>query len=91
MDQIKYPSRIVDQTYQPPPVRFRAVIEMSFPDADPWDPTDYDSVIEQWRKSFEENPASIAKMSSSGRFSPSGRKMTMKSGAIKTAKTVRAS
>ena len=56
MDQIKHPSRLVDQTKQPPPVRFRAVIEMSFPDADPWDPTDYDSVIEQWRKSLEENP-----------------------------------
>jgi hypothetical protein len=55
MDQIKHPSRILDQTYQPPPVRFRAVIEMSFPDADPWDPTDYGSVIEQWRKSLEEN------------------------------------
>ena len=30
---------------------------MSFPSADPWDPTDYESVIEQWRKSLEENPA----------------------------------
>jgi hypothetical protein len=56
MDRIKHPSRLVDQTYQPPPVRFRAVIEMSFPDADPWDPADYDSMIEQWRKSLEENP-----------------------------------
>ena len=56
MDRIKHPSHLVDQTYQPPPVRFRAVIEMSFPDANPWDPADYDSVIEQWRKSLEENP-----------------------------------
>lgn len=56
MDQIKRPSRLMDQTKQPPPVRFRAVIEMSFPDADPWDPTDYERVIEQWRKSLEENP-----------------------------------
>ena len=38
-------------------MRFRAIIEMSFPSADPWDPTDYESVIEQWRKSLEENPA----------------------------------
>jgi hypothetical protein len=68
MDQIKHPSRLVDQTYQPPPVRFRAVIEMSFPDADPWDPTDYGSLIEQWRKSLEESPTfKIAKMSSFGR------------------------
>ena len=56
MDRIKHPSRLMDQTKRPPPVRFRAVIEMSFPDADPWDPTDYGSVIEQWRKSLEENP-----------------------------------
>jgi|SRR5215469_9673343 len=56
MDQIKHPSRLMDQNYQPPPVRFRAVIEMSFPDADPWDPAEYDSMIEQWRKSLEENP-----------------------------------
>ncbi len=37
------------------PVRFRAVIEMSFPDADPWDPTDYDSLIELWRRSLEDS------------------------------------
>ena len=36
----------MDQTYQPPPVRFRTVIGMSFPDADPWDPTNYGSLIE---------------------------------------------
>jgi hypothetical protein len=46
----------MDDREQLPPVRFRAVIEMSFPNADPWDPTDYDNVIEQWRKSLEENP-----------------------------------
>jgi hypothetical protein len=40
-----------------PPVRFRAVIEMSFPDADPWDPTEYGSLIEQWRSSLEQSPA----------------------------------
>jgi hypothetical protein len=47
----------MDDREQLPPVRFRAVIEMSFPNADPWDPTDYGNVIEQWRKSLEENPA----------------------------------
>jgi hypothetical protein len=47
----------MDDREQLPPVRFRAVIEMSFPTADPWDPTDYGNVIEQWRKSLEENPA----------------------------------
>jgi hypothetical protein len=46
---------------QLPPVRFRAVIEMSFPNADRWDPTDYDSVIEKWRKSLEENPTFMCK------------------------------
>lgn len=39
-----------------PPVRFRAIVEMSFPDADRLDPTDYDRVIEEWRKALEENP-----------------------------------
>jgi hypothetical protein len=47
----------MDDREQLPPVGFRAVIEMSFPNADPWDPTDYGNVIEQWRKSLEENPA----------------------------------
>jgi hypothetical protein len=40
-----------------PPVRFRAVVEMSFPDADPWDPSDYDKLIEQWRRSLEDGPS----------------------------------
>lgn len=39
-----------------PPVRFRAIIEMSFPDADRLDP-DYDRLIDAWRKALEENPA----------------------------------
>jgi hypothetical protein len=38
------------------PVRFRAVVEMSFPDADPWDPTDYDKLIDQWKAALEKNP-----------------------------------
>jgi hypothetical protein len=38
------------------PVRFRAVIEMTFLDADPWDPSDYDKLIEEWRKSVEDSP-----------------------------------
>jgi hypothetical protein len=37
------------------PVRFRAVIEMSFPDADPWDPTDYEKLIEQWKEAPEKS------------------------------------
>ena len=45
---------IMDQ--QSPPVRFRAIIEMSFPDADRLDP-DYDRLIDAWRKALEENPA----------------------------------
>jgi hypothetical protein len=40
-----------------PPVRFRAVVEISFPDADPWDPSDYDKLIEHWRRSLEANEA----------------------------------
>ena len=39
-----------------PPVRFRAVIEMTFPEADPWDPSDYLKLMEQWRRSLEESP-----------------------------------
>lgn len=39
-----------------PPVRFRAVIEMSFPDADPVDPSDYDNLIERWRRFLEDSP-----------------------------------
>jgi hypothetical protein len=38
------------------PVRFRAVIEMSFPDADPWDPQDYGKLIAQWKHAMENNP-----------------------------------
>lgn len=47
----------MDPTEEPLPVRLRAVIDMTFPDANPWDPTDYGSAMEQWRKSLEENPA----------------------------------
>jgi len=36
-------------------VRFRVVIEISFPDANPWDPSDYDILIEKWRKSLEDS------------------------------------
>ena len=39
-----------------PPVRFRAIVEMSFPDADRLDPTDYDQLMEQWRKAIEDSP-----------------------------------
>jgi hypothetical protein len=38
-----------------PSVRFRAVIEMSFPDANSSDPTDYDKLIEQWKRSMEDS------------------------------------
>ena len=37
-------------------MRFRAIIEMSFPDADRLDPTDYDRLIGEWRKALEESP-----------------------------------
>jgi hypothetical protein len=39
-----------------PPVRFRAIVEMSFPDADRLDPTDYDRLMDQWRKALEDSP-----------------------------------
>ena len=37
-------------------VRFRAVIEMSFPDADPRNPMNYDQLIAQWKSALESNP-----------------------------------
>ncbi len=40
---------------EPGPVHFRVVIEMSFPDADPWDPTDYDQLFVQWKDAMEHN------------------------------------
>ena len=39
-----------------PPVCLRAIIEMSFLDADRLDPTDYDRLMEQWRKAMEDSP-----------------------------------
>ncbi len=35
------------------PVRFRLVLEVMFPDADPWDPTGYDELLDQLRESLE--------------------------------------
>jgi hypothetical protein len=46
----------VDEQNAQPPVRFRAVIEMAFPDADPWDPEDYGKLIGQWKQMIESNP-----------------------------------
>jgi hypothetical protein len=46
---------LMDDQESLPPVRFRVVIEMSFPDADRLDPTDYDRLIEQWRKALEDS------------------------------------
>ncbi len=37
-------------------MRFRAVIEMSFPYADPCDPTDYDKLILQCKQALENSP-----------------------------------
>jgi hypothetical protein len=36
-----------------PPVRFRAVLEFTFPDADPNDPSDYDKLLEQMKVTLE--------------------------------------
>ena len=44
---------LMDDQESLPPVRFRAIIEMSFPDADRYDPTDYERLMEQWRKALE--------------------------------------
>jgi hypothetical protein len=38
------------------PVRFRAIVEMSFPDADRLDPIDGYQLMEQWRKAIEDSP-----------------------------------
>jgi len=40
----------------PPSVRFRIVLELIFPDADPWDPSDYDKLLEQMKIALESAP-----------------------------------
>lgn len=40
----------------PRPVRFRVVLELTFPDADPWDPSDYDKPLEQMKTALESAP-----------------------------------
>jgi hypothetical protein len=40
----------------PPPVRFRVVVELTLPDADPWDPSDYDQFLEQVKEALESAP-----------------------------------
>jgi hypothetical protein len=40
----------------PRPVRFRVVLELVFPDADPWDPADYDKPLEQLKTALESAP-----------------------------------
>jgi len=64
----------MDDPDVPEPVRFRAIIEMSFPDADPWDPADYGDLIERWRRSLENSTlfnckeVSIRQISTIGRI-----------------------
>src|SRR5580704_11576340 len=40
----------------PPPVRFRMVLDLTFPDADREDPTDYDKLLEQVKEALESAP-----------------------------------
>ena len=40
----------------PPPVRFRVVLELICPDADPWDPSDFDELLEQMKTALESAP-----------------------------------
>ena len=40
----------------PPPVRFRVVLKLIFPDADPWDPSDYDKPLEEMKTALESAP-----------------------------------
>ena len=40
----------------PRPVRFRVVLELIFPDADPWDPSDYDKPLAQMKTALESAP-----------------------------------
>ena len=40
---------------QPRTPRFRIVLEGPFPDADPWDPSDYQNLIDRWKQSLENN------------------------------------
>jgi hypothetical protein len=47
-----------DEQSAPRPVRFRAVIELSFPDFDPSDPDrDFGEVVSRFRDSIENNPS----------------------------------
>lgn len=37
----------------PPPVRFRIVLEVTFPEADPWDPSEYGDYLDQLQRALE--------------------------------------
>jgi len=37
----------------PPPVRFRIVLEVTFPDADPWDPSKYRDYLDRFQRALE--------------------------------------
>lgn len=37
----------------PPPVRFRIVLEVTFPDADPWNPSDYGDYLDRVQEAVE--------------------------------------
>jgi hypothetical protein len=41
---------------RPQPVRFRVVLELTFPEADPWDPTHYDKFLEKMTNALSHAP-----------------------------------
>ena len=77
------------------PVRFRAIVEMSFPDADRLDPTDFYELMEQWRKAIEDSPifnckdVVITEFLTIGDPHDDGYQKDMRSGGIKTYRTFR--
>lgn len=48
---------LTSDTQTPLPVRFRVVLELTLPDADPWDPSDYGTFLDQVKQTLETAPA----------------------------------
>lgn len=46
---------------QAPIPRFRIVLELTFPDADPWSPSGYMDLIDRWKQAMESNQAAPCK------------------------------
>jgi hypothetical protein len=51
-----------------PAPRFRMVVEVSFSEADPLDPSNYEELFTRWKAAVESNRCFKVKTSTSGKF-----------------------